>query len=121
MRLDDVLNVLGGNRDYLMLGLAVLVLVEGAIIVLWARRAVRLRRELEKALGAAESARLAAERVVADTRKEREVYSAPRATQSALSAPPMSSGPSLAAAPAALPSSLATPRWTPPREPVAAP
>ncbi len=45
---DDVLSFLGNNRDILLLALAVLVLVEGAIIVLWARRAIHLQREVER-------------------------------------------------------------------------
>lgn len=72
MRLDDVLTALGNNRDYLILGLALLVLVEGAIIVLWARRVFRLRRELASAVSAAQAARVAA---VEEVSRPREVYS----------------------------------------------
>jgi CheY-like chemotaxis protein len=62
--LDDVLTLLGDNRDYVLLALAVLVLAEGGIIVLWARRATRLRGRMERAVAEAErsaaSARAAA-------------------------------------------------------------
>ncbi|HEV7678046.1 MAG TPA: response regulator [Candidatus Dormibacteraeota bacterium] len=64
--LDDVLTTLGNNRDYVILGLAVLVLVEGAIIVLWARRAIHLQRDVRQASAAAsEAARRAAEAAAA--------------------------------------------------------
>jgi CheY-like chemotaxis protein len=87
MRLDDVLSLLGRNRDYLILALAVLVLVEGGIIVLWARRSTRLRFELQTVVASAEAARSAAEAAAAAAarsagtyrvgqgRREREVYS----------------------------------------------
>jgi CheY-like chemotaxis protein len=76
--LDGVLNLLGSNRDVLILALAVLVLVEGGIIVLWARKSVRLRRELQTVAADAVAARKAAEAAVAQVgsgRREREVYS----------------------------------------------
>jgi CheY-like chemotaxis protein len=127
MRFDDVVNLLGGHRDYLILGLAVLVLVEGAIIVLWARRAVRLRREIDRVAAMAEAARVAAERAAAaveqqpaayrvatPARREREVYSvAGRGEQSVpaavpapvpevvSSAPPAPAAPMVEAVPAA--------------------
>jgi len=108
MRLDDVLNVFSGNRDYLILGLVLLVLVEGGIIMLWARRVARLRVDLQRAVSAAEAAQVAAGRAAVATeagayraanalRRAREVYSvvdgeaAPvPAAADALSAPPLS-------------------------------
>jgi CheY-like chemotaxis protein len=83
---DDVLSFLGNNRDILLLALAVLVLVEGAIIVLWARRAIHLQRELERISSeaanavrtvAATAAAAAAEKASGVTMRsgERKVYS----------------------------------------------
>ena len=86
MRLDDVLDLLGRNRDYVILALAVLVLVEGGIIVLWARRSSRLRSELQRVAADADAARTAAETAAVaaksagayragQARPQREVYS----------------------------------------------
>jgi CheY-like chemotaxis protein len=132
--LDDVLNLLGSNnRDYLILALAVLVLVEGAIIVLWARRAVRLRRELEATVAAAEAARVAweaAARAVAadptptykvgERRQAREVFSVarggavetedPAPAEIAAGAPPVAAEPEPPA-----------PAWQPPAPPAVVP
>jgi CheY-like chemotaxis protein len=57
---DDFMTLLGNNRDYVLLALAVLVLAEGAIIVLWARRATRLRHRMEDAVAVAERSAAAA-------------------------------------------------------------
>jgi CheY-like chemotaxis protein len=128
MRLDDVLHLLGNHRDYLILALAVLVLVEGGIIVLWARRAVLLRRELQQAVSAAEGARVAAERAAAvatekstykppaapaaPARREREVYSV--AARADAEGAPLSPARPAAAVPAPAPLAPPAPAWTPP-------
>ena len=139
MRLDDALNLLGSNRDYVILALAVLVLVEGGIIVLWARRAVQLRRELRGAGSAAESAKAAAERASAAAvsaatepatyraaAPKREVYSV--ATRETVEAPvadapapaPITAAPSEPVAPAvAAPVEPVAPTAAAPLEPVA--
>ncbi|HXA28782.1 MAG TPA: response regulator [Candidatus Angelobacter sp.] len=139
MRLDDVLNAIGGNRDYLILALAVLVLVEGGIIVLWARKGVRLGRELQAAVASAEAAKVAAERAAAAaaemggtyraaSRREREVYSvagrdSAHTTADALVAPPMPRRATDVASPAALgvaPAPGRTPEPARAPEPIAA-
>jgi CheY-like chemotaxis protein len=139
--LDSVLTTLGNNRDYLILGLAVLVLVEGGIIVLWARRAIRLQGELRQATTAAhEATRRAVEAAAAVDRAgalrtgdrpggvtirdgERKVYSVAGRTTPLVDLPqsapatPAAPPPAPAARPAVVPSSAPPARvmaeWTP--------
>jgi CheY-like chemotaxis protein len=51
---DDFMNVLGNNRDYVLLALAIVVLTQAAIIMLWARRSTDLRSRMEDAVAEAE-------------------------------------------------------------------
>jgi len=67
---NDFMNLLGSNRDYVLLSLAVLVLTEGAIIVLWARRATRLRSSMAQAVAEAERAASAARAAAASAKEE---------------------------------------------------
>jgi len=72
---DDFMSLLGSNRDYVLLALAVLVLAEGAIIVLWARRATRLRWRMEGAVAEAErSASAARAAAVSATEQSQGIY-----------------------------------------------
>jgi CheY-like chemotaxis protein len=73
-QLDHVINLLGDYRDYVLLALAVLVLVEGAIIVLWARRNVQLGRRLDAAIADAERSAAKAAAAVAKVEQVPKTY-----------------------------------------------
>ncbi|HZS13906.1 MAG TPA: response regulator [Candidatus Dormibacteraeota bacterium] len=120
MRFNDVVNLLAANRDQLILALSVLVLVEGGIIVLWARRSSRLRQELVQVAAAADAARVAAERAAAavsaaPSRRPREVY-AVAARSDVAEAPPAETA-ATATAPVVTEPATAPSRWTPPAPP----
>ncbi len=139
--LDSFISLLGDNRDYVLLALAVLVLVEGAIIVLWARRAIRVQRRLDAALAESEraGARAAAAEAkakqlpqtyrVADASRdelaggvtvrdgERQVYSAGGRTTALPPAPPAAPNRIAPAAPATAPTAAATPQPAHPEQP----
>ena len=62
---NDVLDLLRDNRDVVILALSIIVLTEAAIIILWARRTVRLQRNVDKATAAAQAAEAAAAKAAA--------------------------------------------------------
>jgi CheY-like chemotaxis protein len=72
--LDRVIDLLGNNRDYVLLALSVLVLVEGGIIVLWARKAILLKRSLDAAVADAEQHAAKAAKAVAAAAQTPQTY-----------------------------------------------
>lgn len=72
--LDRLIHLLGDYRDIVLLALAILVLVEGAIIILWARRAIQLKRQLAAALDDAERSAAKAAAAVASARDNTGTY-----------------------------------------------
>lgn len=72
--LQQALTDLRSHLDFVVLVLAIVVVAEGAIILLWARRAADLRRRLDDAGAAAAQARAMAEAALA---ADRQLYAAP--------------------------------------------